>query len=48
MSVEHFHTTGDTAIDDSILKIEYIEIYHKQGAQTNNADQNIEMFSKKI
>ena len=44
MSVEHFHIIGDTAIDNSILKREYIMIYHQHGAQTNNTDQNNDIF----
>ena len=46
MSVEPFHIIGDTKIDNSILKREQIRIYHQHGAQTNNADQNNDIFYK--
>ena len=43
MSLEHFHLLVFGKIVDSVLKREYIKIYHQQGAQLNNRDQNKEI-----
>ena len=42
MSLEDFHLTDDEQIANSIIKRDFIKIYHQQGAQLNDPDQNIE------
>ena len=42
MSLEDFQLLDDETIDISIVKKDFIKIYHQQGAQSNNPDQNIE------
>ena len=42
MSLEDFELINDTTIDNSILKRDFLKIYHQQGANLNNSDQNIE------
>ena len=42
MSLVDFQLVDDESIDNSIIKRDFIKIYHQQGAQLNDADQNIE------
>ena len=42
MSLEDFQLIDNEPIDNSIKKRDYIKIYHQQGAQLNDPDQNIE------
>ena len=42
MSLEDFQLLDNEPFDNSIIKRDFIKIYHQQGAQLNNSDQNIE------
>ena len=42
MSLEDFQIIDNESIDNSIIKRDFIKIYHQQGAQLNDPDQNIE------
>ena len=42
MSLEDFELVDNESIDNSIIKRDFIKIYHQQGAQLNDSDQNIE------
>ena len=42
MSLEDFHFIDNQPIDKSIIKRDYTEIYHNQGAELNQSDQHIE------
>ena len=42
MSLEDFQLIDNEPIDNSIIKRDFIKIYHQQGAQLNDPDQNIE------
>ena len=42
MSIEDFQILDDVETDNSIIKRDFIKIYHQQGAQINNPDQNID------
>ena len=42
MSLEKFQLLDNEAFDNSIAKRDYLNIYHQQGAQFNDPDQNIE------
>ena len=42
MSVEDFQLIDNTEIDNSIIKRDFTKIYHQQGAQLNNPNQNID------
>ena len=42
MSIEDFQLIDDIEIDNSIIKRDFTKIYHQQGAQLNNPDQNID------
>ena len=42
MSFEDFQLLDNEPFDISIFKRDFIEIYHQQGAQLNQSDQNIE------
>ena len=42
MSLEDFQLIDNETIDNSIIKRDFIKIYHQQGAQLNDPDQNIE------
>ena len=39
MSLVDFQLVDDESIDNSIIKRDFIKIYHQQGAQLNDADQ---------
>ena len=41
MSAEDFQLIDDSKIDDSIIKRDFIKIYHQHGAEVNNENQNI-------
>ena len=43
MSLEHTQLLDNEPFDNYIIKREYLEIYHQQGANLNNGDQNIEL-----
>ena len=42
MSIEDFQLIDETTIDTSIIKIDYTKIYHQQGANINDSNQNVE------
>ena len=42
MSLEDFQLLDNEPFDNSIIKRDFMKIYHQQGAQLNQADQNIE------
>ena len=42
MSLEDFQLIDNEPIDKSIIKRDYLKIYHQQGAQLNDPDLNIE------
>ena len=42
MSLEDFELIDNIEIDNSIIKRDFTKIYHQQGAQLNDPDQNIE------
>ena len=44
MSAEDFEMIDDSKIDDSIIKRDFIKIYHQHGAEVNNENQNIKFF----
>ena len=41
MRIEDFQLIDNIGIDNSIVKRDFTKIYHQQGAQINNANQNI-------
>ena len=42
MSLEDFQLIDNEPIDNSIIKRDFVKVYHQQGAQLNDPDQNIE------
>ena len=42
MSLEDFQLLDKQSFDNSIIKRNFTKIYHQQGAQLNQSDQNIE------
>ena len=42
MSLEDFQLLDNESFDNSIIKRDFLKVYHQQGAQLNDADQNIE------
>ena len=42
MSLEDFHLLDNEPLDNSIIKRDFTKIYHRQGDQLNQSDQNIE------
>ena len=42
MSLEDFQLLDNEAFDNSIIKRDFLKVYHQQGAQLNDADQNFE------
>ena len=42
MSLEDFQLLDNEPIDNSIIKRDFIKVYHQQGAQLKDPDQNIE------
>ena len=42
MSLEDFQLLENEQFDNSVIKKEFLKIYHQQGAQLNDPDQNIE------
>ena len=45
MSAEDFQLIDDSKIEDSIIKRDFIEIYHQHGAEVNNENQNNKIYS---
>ena len=43
MSLEDFQLKDNEQIDDSIVKRDYTKIYHQQGANLNDSNQNVEL-----
>ena len=43
MSIEDFQLLDNESIDNSIIKRDFSKVYHQQGAQLNQSDQNIEI-----
>ena len=46
MSLEGLQLIDNETIDNSIIKRDFIKVYHQQGAQLNDPDQNIEIIFK--
>ena len=44
MSAEDFQLIDDSKIDDSIMKRDFIKIYHQHGAEINIENQNIKFY----
>ena len=44
MSAEDFQLIDDLKIDDSIMKTDFIKMYHQHGAEVNNENQNIKFY----
>ena len=42
MSLEHFQSLDNEPFDNSVLERDFTKIYHIQGDQLNQSDQNIE------
>ena len=42
MSLEDFQLLDNEPLDNSIIKRDFTKIYHRQGDQLNQSDQNIE------
>ena len=42
MSLEEFHLLDNEPFDNSIIKRDFSQLYHQQGAQLNQSAQNIE------
>ena len=42
MSLENFQLLDNEPFDNSIIKRDFLKIYHQQGAQLNQSDQNVE------
>ena len=42
MSIENFQLLDTETFDNSIIKRDFTKVYHAQGAQLNQSDQNIE------
>ena len=42
MSLEDFQLLDNATLDNSVIKRDFTKIYHQQGAQLNQSDQNIE------
>ena len=40
MSAEDFQLTDDSKVDDSIIKRDFLKIYHQHGAEVKNENQN--------
>ena len=43
MSLENFQFLDNEPIDNGIIKRDFLKVYHQQGAQLNQSDQNIEI-----
>ena len=44
MSAEDFQLIDDSKIDDSIIKRDFIKLYHQHGAEVDNKNQNIKFY----
>ena len=44
MSLGYFQLLDNELFDNSILKREFLIVYHQQGAQINQSDQNIALY----
>ena len=42
MSLEDFHLLDNEPFDNSVIKRDFLKIYHQQGARLNQSDQNVE------
>ena len=42
MSLEGFHLTDNEPIDISIIKRDFLKIYHQQGANLSDSNQNVQ------
>ena len=45
MSLEGIQLIDNDSLDNGIIKKDFTKIYHQQGAQLNQSDQNIEIVS---
>ena len=48
MSLEDFQLIDNEPIDNSIIKREYLKIYHQQGANLNDSNQNVAFIFGKL
>ena len=48
MSLEDFPLLDNTPFDSSIINRDFLKIYHQQGAQLNQSDQNVEFIFGEI
>ena len=48
MSAEYFQLIDDSKIVDSIIKRDFIIMYHQHGAEVNNENHNIKFFWRKL
>ena len=48
MSLEVFQLINKEPVDNSIIKRDYIKIYHQQGSVLNDPDQNVEFIFGEI
>ena len=44
MSPDNFQLIDDSKIDGSIIKSDFIEVYHQHGAEVNNENQNNKLY----
>ena len=44
MSAEDFELIDDRTIDNSIMKIDIVKVYHQHGAQVDDETQNIKFY----
>ena len=42
MSLEDFQLLDNDPFDNSVIKRDFLKVYHQQGAQFNESDQNLE------
>ena len=42
MSLEDFRLLDNEPFDNRIIKRDFLKVYHQQGAQLNQSDQNVE------
>ena len=48
MSLEDFQLLDNEPFDNSIIERDFLKIYNQQGAQLNQSDQNIDLFSERL
>ena len=48
MILEDFHLLDNEPLENSIIKRDFLKVYHQQRAELNQSKQNIDFFSVKI